>query len=453
MANETRFALSRTWFGLDQERLAGRGPRRRGGGRGRLRVGMLVSLRWVLVAGELVALAFALWVLKFDAPYRVAFALVASAAWVNVLTTLSGPGQRLMSEAEAAIELVGDLLQVAALVYLTGGTANPFVIMLITPVILAAATQPVRSVLALAGLGIAVSVALIFVHLPLPAPPGAPVTLPFSLSLGAGLANVAGIVVIAWSVRRAAEESERMAGALDMAQSILAREQRLSALDALATAAAHELGTPLATIAIVARELATSATSPEVRDDAELLVSQAARCREILRRLTEAPLSSQIAEPADETLEALLEKVARTQHAVPAIEIAIDCQGVPPLRIGAWPEVVQALTALVENSVDFATGKVTLRARHDARFVIVEIEDDGPGFLPSILSRLGEPYVTSRLGQEGRRTGRVGMGLGIFIATTLLERSGARTRFKSLTPSGALVTARWSRSRVEATLN
>ena len=132
------------------------------------------------------------------------------------------------------------------------------------------------------------------------------------------------------------------------------------------------------------------------------------------------------------------------------IEIDLVCQQQRPIQIVPLPDVVQALSALVENSVDFAARKVTLRARHDARHVVIEIEDDGPGFPPEILTRLGEPYVTSRLGIEGRRTGRVGMGLGVFIATTLLERSGARTRFSNMKPGGALITVRWLRARLEA---
>ena len=259
--------------------------------RGRLRVRTLVTLRWLVVGGE-TALLLAVMSLGFTAPYPLCFAVVGAGAWINLLTGLASPGRRVFGDTEAATQLGLDIVQISALVFVTGGSSNPFVLMLIAPVTLAAATLPLRPVLALGVLAALLSGLLAFYSFPLPEAPGALVAFPLSYRVGAALANIAGVALTAGYVRQAAVESARMALALDVTQAVLAREQRLSALGALAGAAAHELGTPLATISIVAKELSREAPTQTVKDDADLLVSQAERCREILRQLTATPAAA-----------------------------------------------------------------------------------------------------------------------------------------------------------------
>jgi two-component system sensor histidine kinase RegB len=229
--------------------------------RGRLRVRTLVALRWLVVAGEaallvLVALGFGL-----KAPYAMCFGVVGVSAWLNLLTGVASPGQRVFGDREAAAQLLVDILQISALVFLTGGAGNPFMLMLIAPVTLAAATLPARYVLALGVIASVISLVLAFAFLPLPEAPGLSAVPPLSYRFGSAVANIAGIALTAGYVRQAAVESARMALALDVTEAVLAREQRLSALGALAAAAAHQLGTPLATISIVAKEMAREAPS------------------------------------------------------------------------------------------------------------------------------------------------------------------------------------------------
>ena len=233
---------------------------------------------------------------------------------------------------------------------------------------------------------------------------------------------------------------------------MLAREQRLSALGALAAAAAHELGTPLATIAIVAKELAREATTASVREDAELLTAQAARCREILKRLTDAPAAASDQVHEQMSLRQLLHEVLEPQSSVKGVRVEAIVTGPHGLTapdIRRMPEVLHALTTFAENAVDFATSEVLVTARYDETDLSIEVRDDGPGFAPDILSRLGEPYVSSRPGTAGGRTGHVGMGLGCFIGKTLLERTGAEVRFQNSRPRGAVVSARWLRAQIE----
>jgi two-component system sensor histidine kinase RegB len=321
-------------------------------------------------------------------------------------------------------------------------------------VALAAATLPLRPVLALGALASAVSVALAFVFMPLPEAPEVTAIMPLAYRLAGSLANIAGIALTAGYVRQAAVESARMALALDVTQAVLSREQRLSALGALAAAAAHELGTPLATISIVAKELAREAPTDQVKDDAELLIQQAERCRDILRRLTQTPsaASDQVHERLSlrQLVQEVIEPHAAGHKDVRVEAIVTGAQGMKTPDIRRMAEITHAFTSFVENAVDFAKSEVLVSARFDADTISMEVRDDGPGFAPEILARLGEPYVTTRPGAEGSRTGHIGMGLGFFISKTLLERTGAVVTFQNGRPRGAVVAARWPRSKIEA---
>jgi two-component system, sensor histidine kinase RegB len=420
--------------------------------RGRLRVRTLVTLRWLVVAGEALMLLTAL-AMGFSLPYALCFAIVGAGAWVNLLTGVASPGQRVFGDREAAAQLSLDILQMSTLVFLTGGTANPFVLMLIAPVTLAAATLPLRPVLILGAMAGLISATLAFVSLPLPQAPDMAAAIPLSFRIGAAIANLAGIALTAGYVRQAAAESARMALALDVTQAVLAREQRLSALGALAAAAAHELGTPLATISIVAKELGREAPTQAVKEDAELLVSQAERCREILRRLTQTPDAA-----ADEvhervSLRQLVQDVIEPHAGVRGVRVEAIVTGAKGMKtpdIRRLPEITHAFTSFVENAVDFANSEILLSARFDAETISIEVRDDGPGFAPDVLAKLGEPYVTTRPGAEGSRTGHIGMGLGFFISKTLLERTGALVTFQNSRPHGAVVSARWPRAKIEA---
>jgi two-component system sensor histidine kinase RegB len=418
-----------------------------------LRVRTLVALRWMVIAGEVVLLLAIGLGLGYQAPYPLCFAVIGVAAWVNILTRLTSAGQRVFGDLEATGQLALDLLQIAALVFLTGGAANPFVLLLIAPVTLAAATLPARPVLTLGVLAAVLSILLAFVGMPLPgSPQGGLVMGSESYRIAAAIANIAGIALIAGYVRQAAEESARMALALDMTQAVLAREQKLSALGTLAAAAAHELGTPLATISIVAKEMAREAPTPQVKEDAELLMAQANRCREILKRLSETPDAASDEVHERMSLRQLVQEVLEPHASVKGVRVEAIVTGPPGARppdIWRLPEITHAFTSFVENAVDFADAEVLVSARFDADTVSMEVRDDGPGFSAEVLAKLGEPYVTSRPGVAGGRTGHVGMGLGFFIAKTLLERTGAVVTFQNGRPRGAVVAARWARSRIE----
>jgi two-component system sensor histidine kinase RegB len=261
------------------------------------------------------------------------------------------------------------------------------------------------------------------------------------------------IGVYAWQIT---EESRQLADALAATELVLTREQHLSQLDGLAAAAAHELGTPLSTISVIAKELenAIPADAPH-GEDVRLLRSQATRCRDILAKLTELSASG---EPFDRTpLTSLIEEVV-APHRDFGVAIAVSSQrdGTPEPVGARNPAILYGLGNLVENAVDFASERVDVAMQWNEDTVEVTITDDGPGFAPDILSRIGEPYVTTRRRRPDDNDDQpTGLGLGFFIAKTLLERSGATLNFanRSSPQRGAIVTLRWKRADFERPLS
>jgi two-component system sensor histidine kinase RegB len=440
------------WQDSDERADSGRGrlwdwaQARRG-----LRLRTLLLLRWAALAGQLVTVLWVQFGLGFDLPLGWCLAVILISAWANLSVTLAWPGSRLAGRREAVVQLGFDLLQLSVLLGLTGGLQNPFALLLIAPVAVGAATLGLRDAAALCVLAIAAAVVLSFLSAPLPWRAGEPLLLPPLYRLGLLAALVVGIVFTAAYAWQASAEAARMELALAATQAVLAREQRLSALGGLAAAAAHELGTPLATIQVVAKEMArASPLGTPFHEDVQLLVGQAERCREILRKLSRAP------ETGDEhhsrmSLSQLLDEVSEPHHGEVLINCEVTCSpGAPILEVRRLPEVLHALSAFVENAVDFAESAVEVTAHYDGDRLVIEVCDDGPGFSAEVIARLGEPYVTTRGHGEGSRSDHHGMGLGFFIAKTLLERTGAQVEFRNARAGGALVSARWRRHRIEA---
>jgi two-component system sensor histidine kinase RegB len=417
----------------------------------RLRLRTLVALRWSAMGGQMLALLVVRFLLGFDFPLLGCLGIIALSALFNLALVLALPPQRVLRQWEAALQLGFDVLQLAGLLFLTGGVGNPFAVLLIVPVILAASSLKGRDTLVLAGLAVAMVLILAAVSLPLPWRAGAPLVLPgLYRGIAAGALAIA-VVVTATYARRAAAESARMELALHAAEAVLAREQRMSALGGLAAAAAHELGTPLATIAIVAKEMSRESPPGPMREDAELVSSQAQRCRDILRRLAEAP-DTEDAVHARVSLPQLLEEIAGPE-ADDGVRVEWSVVGPPdtePPELLRQPEVGHALTSFVENALDFAQTEVRLVGRYDYDSIAIEVRDDGPGFAPEIFAKLGEPYITSRPAGENSPSGHLGMGLGFFIAKTLLERTGAQVDFHNARNGGAVVAIRWPRGEIEA---
>lgn len=430
--------------------LQGGGDERTAVERRGLRLETLTLVRWISVAGQALVFLFICLFLGFRPRPLLWSSLIGIGAAVNLGVALVGRRSRVATHTEAVLQLGFDVLQLAAVLYFTGGVSNPFALLLIAPATLAASSLPPRHSAGVAAMAIIAAGVLAFWSWPLPLPGGESFLAPLGYRLAAAAAVAAGVSFTAGYAFLAAQQAARMELALHVTQAVLAREQRLSALGGLAAAAAHELGTPLATISVVAKELAREGPDA-VKEDARLLLSQTERCREILRRLTEAPEAEDAVHARMSLLQLLNEVIEPHLDAPVRVEAVIaGAPGVEAPYIRRMPEVLRAMTSLVDNAVDFAASDVLITARFDAETVSVEVRDDGPGFAPDVLNKLGQPYITSRPSGEGSRSEHTGMGLGFFIAKTLLERTGARLEFKNGKGGGAIVAARWPRDKVEA---
>ncbi|MCP8895789.1 ActS/PrrB/RegB family redox-sensitive histidine kinase [Shinella daejeonensis] len=417
----------------------------------RLRLETLIRLRWLAVAGQAVTVVVvAVW-LDFPMALLPVIALIGLLAAVNFFLALRfAPAHRLTPAAACAL-LGLDLSQLTALLFITGGLANPFAPLVCVPVIISSSLQPVRYSLTLGLMAFLGITALAFTPFPLPWFPGETLVIPSILTAGFWFAIVSTTAFAAFYSYRVSQEAAELSDALAATELVLQREKHLSQIDGLAAAAAHELGTPLATISVVAREMERELGEDDrFGEDVQLLRSQSERCRDILRRLT--TLSSE-----DEAhmrllpLSSLLEEVM-APHREFGIRITFsETNGRENEPVGHRnPGILYGLGNLIENAVDHARAEVTVTVGHTPDRVTIVIEDDGEGFAADILHRIGDPYVTKR--QRDERAG--GLGLGLFIAKTLLERSGARLAFANRTGDrpGARVTVEWPRARMDTAL-
>jgi two-component system sensor histidine kinase RegB len=412
----------------------------------------LVFIRWVAVIGQAVTVLIVHYGIGFVFSAEGALATIAISAVLNIVATLSHRAGARLGDREARLYLAYDTLQLSVLLFITGGLQNPFAILMLAPVTVSATILSRSSVIGLSAVTVLALSFLALFHLPLPARPGASLEPRPLYVLGMWTALVSSTVFIAGYIWSVAEEARRMRDAFAATQLALAREQRISAVGGLAAAAAHQLGSPLTTIALVTKELVRDLppNSPYA-EDAELLLSQSERCRTILAELVQRRDGEDAGHFAPLPLSALVEAAGEPHHRAGialTYRIAPAHTGggkpVPEPRVAPSPEIMHGLGNLIQNAVQFALREVAVTTSWSDETVAVDIVDDGPGFPQQVLARIGEPYISGR-GSETQH-----MGLGIFIAQSLLERTGARLDFANVAEGGAEVVVEWRPSALAA---
>ncbi|MBB3316171.1 two-component system sensor histidine kinase RegB [Rhizobium sp. BK181] len=415
----------------------------------RLRLQTLVRLRWLAVGGQAVTVFIVAFWLKFPLPLGACAALIAALAAVNFYLMIRYPPTHRLYPGAAFVLLGFDLLQLCALLFITGGLANPFAALVCVPVIISFASQPIRFSTVLILIAMVCITILAFSPFPLPWFDGVEINVHTVMQFGVWCSIASTMAFAAFYAYRVSMEASQLADALAATELVLQREKHLSQLDGLAAAAAHELGTPLATISVVAKEMERELKNDDrFREDVQLLRSQSERCRDILRRL--ATLSAEgEAHLRRLPLSSMMEEIV-APHREFGIKLELieksPRKGEPVTDRNAG--IMYGLGNLIENAVDYARDEVIVTVEHDVRKVRITVEDDGDGYSPDILTRIGEPYVTKR--QREDRAG--GLGLGLFIAKTLLERSGASLVFENRMPetAGARVRVEWPRMLIDA---
>lgn len=416
-----------------------------------IRLDTILRLRWLAALGQLAAIFIVVQGLEFEVAVIPCVSIVGLSAMLNlVLQTAFNPMQRL-EPAYAAALLALNIVELAGLLFCTGGLQNPFSFLFLAPVLISATALPIRLTIMLGLLAVACATVLMFYFLPLPWESDEPLVLPPIYLLGVWLSILVAIGVTSLYAFQVAEESRQLSDALAATELVLAREQHLTQLDGLAAAAAHELGTPLSTIFLISRELERNVTgNGQLAADLKTLREQAQRCRDILAKITQ--LSSSGAPFDRMPLSTLIEEaVAPHRDFGVSIKVRIAVAGTREPVGTRNPAILYGVGNILENAVDFARATVEVNAWWNSETVEIVISDDGPGIAPDLLKRIGEPYLSRRPGADEVPGEHNGLGLGVFIARTLLERTGAKVSFANRTfpDHGAVVQIAWPRSRFE----
>ena len=416
-----------------------------------VRLDTILRLRWLAALGQLAAIFIVVQGLEFDLPIVPCLVIVGLSVAVNLVLQIAfNPMQRLEPSYAAAL-LALNIVELAGLLFFTGGLQNPFSFLFLAPVLISATALPVRMTIALGVLAVACASVLVFFYMPLPWDAEDPLVLPPIYMLGVWLSIVVAIGVTSLYAFQVTEEARKLSDALAATELVLAREQHLTQIDGLAAAAAHELGTPLSTIVLISRELeGTLADNVQTASDIKTLREQAQRCRDILAKITQLSASGA---PFDSMkLSTLIEEAVaphRDFGVAIKVRIAVAASKEPVARRN--PAILYGVGNILENAVDFARTTVEVNAWWNNETVEIEISDDGPGFAPDILKRIGEPYFSRRRGADENPGEHGGLGLGVFIARTLLERTGANVSFSNriFPDHGAVVQIVWPRRRFE----
>ena len=431
-----------------------------------IRLRTMIFIRWVAISGQLAAIVTAFQYFELALNLSLCFFAVGLSALANIVASLLFPESKRLSELENVFMILFDLFQLAFLLFLTGGLNNPFSFLLIAPVVVSAAALKKRSTFIIGSAAVFIVTLLSHFYVPLESLSGKTLTIPDIFLFGNWIAISTGIVFLAFYSTRVTSELNTMSDALFATQTALSREQKLTDLGGVVAAAAHELGTPLATIKLTSSELIEELKNfPELLNDALLIRDQADRCGNILNNMGSAGKDDL------QMHQALLAEIIR-EAAEPhsnrgvAIETKISDGhkgGIDEPYIIRRPEIIHGLRNMIQNAVDFATSKVWVESSWTKEAINITISDDGYGYPPNLLGRLGDPFLGAKIGKENRQ-GYEGMGLGLFIAKTLLERTGAKIRFSNghrnqtssqwqSMPSGAIVDIYWPRKKVETTSN
>lgn len=424
-----------------------------------------ILLRWVAILGQsaavLVAVQFYNLRLELD---LIIFAIGISVAG-NLVAMFVFPKNERLSEKQNMAMILFDLVQLLLLLSFTGGLNNPFAVLVIAPVAISATSLPVKYTLCLGVTAIVAVTLLANYNYPLLTEQGFVLRVPNIFVFGNWTAIVISMLFLSFYTRKVTVEVNDMSDALFATQMALSREQKLTDLGGVVAAAAHELGTPLATIKLASSELMDELKDrKELLEDAVLIRDQADRCRDILQSMGQAGKDDQHMRnaPASEVI-----REAAEPHLDRGIEIIFEInlkskEDISHPVIQRRPEIIHGLRNMIQNAIDFADSKVWIVLSWSEADIKITINDDGPGFPVQMISRIGDPFVSYRKPSSGRgkQPEYEGMGLGLFIAKTSLERTNAKLNFSNgaIKPNvgaetadrmGAIVEIFWLRADIE----
>jgi len=386
-----------------------------------IRAKTLINLRWIAVLGQIITCLVVEYFFGFQLPWLEILLTILALIISNLALYPRYSTNNRLSETATTVVIAADILQLALLIFFTGGLSNPFVVLFITPIAITVTSLPIRSTSILIFLTIIFITILGSFNYPLESNM-LDLSVPPIFILGMWVSLFVTILFLTFYAGGLTDESRKISAALKVAENLLVKEKNLSSLDGLAAAAAHHLGTPLGTISLIANELKNDESINEnAKKDLMILSEEVDKCKKILGSLGEKPSSDDDLITKIE-LQALLEELCELIK-VKEIKFSINFNDNDPrmkeILLRRRSELLLGLSNIIENAADFASTTVELNVSKSGKFINLEINDDGKGFSNSILSRIGDPYVSSRSKSSNNGDG---LGLGFFISKTLLER-------------------------------
>jgi two-component system sensor histidine kinase RegB len=402
----------------------------------------LTFLRYIAIFGQFFAINFVFYYLKLEFKINEAYIIILFGLLTNIFLQFRVKVNQL-KDTYASFFLLYDLIQLSILLYLTGGILNPFSFLLIIPAIVSSTFLSMGTTIILSVITSLMLFLLTHFYLPLPGIDVYAFNVPSFYKFGILISVLIGLTFLSYFGIRFSGETKKRSEALNKLQEVIAKEYELESLDGQAAAAAHSLGTPLATISVVAKELKKEiGNNKDVSKDIDLLISQTKRCSEILKQISK----KQIEEDNFLNLirfEDLLEEIINSFKETSSKKIQLlNDNDLNKINIQRTPEITYGLRNFIGNAVKFSKSEVDINLSSNNQIIEIKIDDDGPGIPEDIIDKIGEPYIKSKSKELSSNSG---LGLGTFLGKTLLERQGARLIFKKNGKlGGALITIKWS---------
>ena len=403
----------------------------------------VVILRWIALIGQLITIYVVHFLLELNLPIILCSITIFCGGLTNIFIQFTFKKNQL-SNIESTILLFYDVIQLAVLIYLTGGVTNPFVIFLVVPAIVSSTLLNLTSTFFLSFITIITLVLLTFNYFPLPSEGNIHFHVPdyYLYSIPTSLIIV--LIFLNYFGFRFGHEARKRSEALNRLESVLAKEQELDSIGHQAAAAAHSLGTPLSTITVIAKELKKEIkNNPKYSDDVDVILSEVKRCGDILKKLSRREIVDDIY-VSNIALEDLLFEIKNSFEEISEkkIELYFDKKN-KKTPIKRSPELTYGIRNFVGNAIKFSKKNVFINLINNKDEIKIKITDDGPGFPNDVFQIIGEPYIASKTKKFKNKSG---LGLGTFIGKTLLERKKAIIEFSNLEKGGASVEISWKHS-------
>ena len=401
----------------------------------------LTILRYIAIFGQFIAINIVFFYLELQFPLKESYIIILIGLITNLFLQFKVKVNQL-KDTYASLFLLYDLFQLSSLLYLTGGILNPFSILLIIPTIVSSTFLSMGTTIILGVITSFLLFILTFNYLPLPGFDQNIFDVPNFYKQGILTAILIGLVFLSYFGIRFAGETKKRSEALRKLQEVISKEYELESLGGQAAAAAHSLGTPLATISVVAKELKKEiGGDKEISKDIDLLISQTKRCSEILKKISKKQIKEDVFLSSIK-FEDLLEEIINSFKETSSKDINLIVENDNnKIAIQRTPEIIYGLRNFIGNAVKFSKSQVNINLRSDQKIIEIKINDDGPGIPEDIIQKMGEPYIKSKSKELSDNSG---LGLGTFLGKTLLERQGGQLIFKRNSKlGGALIILSW----------